>query len=99
MEVRLLSRKEIESLQIPVTEVMDVVEKGFALKGKDAMEMPAKIGIHPRKDCFIHAMPCFVGGGADVAGISGSRGIRSTRRRVCPTSPESCASTTRRPVL
>ena len=69
MEVRLLPRKEIESLQIPVTEVMDVVEKGFALKGKDAMEMPAKIGIHPRKDCFIHAMPCYVGGGADVAGI------------------------------
>ena len=69
MEVRLLSRKEVESRQIPVTEVMDVVEKGFALKGKDAMEMPAKIGIHPRKDCFIHAMPCFVGGGADVAGI------------------------------
>ena len=69
MEVMLLSRKEIESLQIPVTEIMDVVEKGFVLKGKEKMEMPAKIGIHPRKDCFIHAMPCYVGGAADVAGI------------------------------
>ncbi|HAK41376.1 MAG TPA: peptide transporter, partial [Synergistaceae bacterium] len=56
MEVMLISQKEIESLHIPVTEVMDVVEKGFALKGEEKLEMPAKIGIHPRKDCFIHAM-------------------------------------------
>lgn len=69
MEVMLISQKEIESLRIPVTEVMDVVEKGFALKGEEKLEMPAKIGIHPRKDCFIHAMPCYAGGSADVAGI------------------------------
>lgn len=69
MEVMLISQKEIESLRIPVTEVMDVVEKGFALKGEEKMEMPAKVGIHPRKDCFIHAMPCYAGGSADVAGI------------------------------
>lgn len=69
MELMLISQKEIEALKIPVTEVMDVVERGFALKGEGNMEMPAKIGIHPRKDCFIHAMPCFAGGKTDVAGI------------------------------
>lgn len=69
MEVMVLSLKEIESLNIPVSEVMKVVERGFTLKGEEKMEMPAKIGIHPRKDCFIHAMPCYAGGDVDAAGI------------------------------
>jgi len=69
MEIMVLSLKEIEALNIPVSEVMKVVERGFALKGEDKMEMPAKIGIHPRKDCFIHAMPCYAGGDVDAAGI------------------------------
>lgn len=69
MEVLVLSFKEIEAMNIPVSEVMKVVERGFTLKGEEKMEMPAKIGIHPRKDCFIHAMPCYVGGDVDAAGI------------------------------
>lgn len=69
MEVRVISMKEIESLGISVVEVMEVVEKGFRLKGEGKVELPAKIGIHPRHDCFIHAMPCFVGGEVDAAGI------------------------------
>ncbi|MGC9490814.1 MAG: ornithine cyclodeaminase family protein [Thermovirgaceae bacterium] len=69
MNIRVLSLAEIEGLGISITEVMDVVEKGFKLKGEGKVELPAKIGIHPRHDCFIHAMPCFVGADADVAGI------------------------------
>lgn len=69
MEILVLSEKEITSLGIPVSEVMEVVERGFALKGEEKMEMPAKIGIHPRKDCFIHAMPCYAGGDVDAAGL------------------------------
>lgn len=69
MEIMVLSLKDIEAMNIPVSEVMKVVERGFALKGEEKMEMPAKIGIHPRKDCFIHAMPCYVGGDVDAAGI------------------------------
>jgi len=69
MEILVLSEKEIVSLGIPVSEVMEVVERGFTLKGEEKMEMPAKIGIHPRKDCFIHAMPCYAGGDVDAAGL------------------------------
>lgn len=69
MEILVLSEKEITSLGIPVSEVMEVVERGFTLKGEEKMEMPAKIGIHPRKDCFIHAMPCYAGGDVDAAGL------------------------------
>jgi len=64
VEVRVISMKEIESLGISIVEIMDVVEKGFKLKGEGKVELPAKIGIHPRHDCFIHAMPCYVGGGS-----------------------------------
>ncbi|MFP4481610.1 MAG: ornithine cyclodeaminase family protein [Thermovirgaceae bacterium] len=69
MNIRILSLAEIEGLGISVAEIMDVVEKGFRLKGEGEIELPAKIGIHPRKDCFIHAMPCFVGDDVDVSGI------------------------------
>ena len=50
-------------------EIMDGVEAGFAALGRGEGEMPAKIGIHPREDCFIHAMPCHLGGKVDRAGI------------------------------
>lgn len=69
MKVLCISQEQVESLGIPVSEVMQAVEQGFVLKGRKQMEMPAKIGIHPRPDCFIHAMPCWVGGEVDAAGI------------------------------
>lgn len=69
MELLCISEAQVQSLGISVAEVMEVVEKGFILKGEEKMELPAKIGVHPRHDCFIHAMPCWVGGDVDVAGI------------------------------
>lgn len=69
IDVLWLSMDEIDSLGITMTEVMERVERGFAALGRGEVEMPAKIGIHPRGDCFIHAMPCWVGGSADACGI------------------------------
>jgi ornithine cyclodeaminase/alanine dehydrogenase len=43
-------------------EVLAAVEEGFALKGLGKTEMPPKPGIHPRPDCFIHAMPAYIKG-------------------------------------
>lgn len=68
-DVLWLSQEEIDSLGITMSDVMDRVEQGFAALGRGEVEMPAKIGIHPRKDCFIHAMPCWVGGKEDTCGI------------------------------
>ena len=68
-EVLWISAKEIDSLGITMPQIMDAVEAGFAALGRGEGEMPAKIGIHPRHDCFIHAMPCYLGGGVDRAGI------------------------------
>ncbi len=67
-DVLWLSQKEVESLNIPMADVIAAVEEGWRLKGEGKVEMPAKIGIHPRKNCYIHAMPCWVGGDVDTCG-------------------------------
>lgn len=69
LDVLWLSGEEIASLGISMREVMNRVEEGFAALGRGEVEMPAKIGVHPREDCFIHAMPCWVGGEVDACGI------------------------------
>jgi len=69
MEIRWLSRRDVESLSIGMSEVLAAVERGFRLKGEGEVELPSKIGVHTRKDCFLHAMPCFLGGEADRVGM------------------------------
>ncbi|XXJ19434.1 ornithine cyclodeaminase family protein [Desulfovibrio caledoniensis] len=59
----------MDRLGISMAEVMDAVETGFAALGKGLGSMPAKIGVHPREDSFIHAMPCHLGGHIDRAGV------------------------------
>jgi hypothetical protein len=41
-------------------DVLEVLDRGFAARGHGRTEMPPKPGIHPRPDCFIHAMPAWV---------------------------------------
>ncbi len=60
MEIIYLSRSAVESLGMTMAEVLEAVENGFRLKGLGRTEMPPKPGIHPRADCFIHAMPAYV---------------------------------------
>ncbi len=74
-EVLWLSQEEVISLGLSMKEIIDAVEEGFKLKGEDKMELPAKIGVHPRPNCFIHAMPCWIGGDIDVAGIKWAAGF------------------------
>ncbi|BCS86936.1 ornithine cyclodeaminase family protein [Pseudodesulfovibrio sediminis] len=68
-EVLWISANEIDQLGISMAEIMDAVETGFAAMGRGEGEMPAKIGIHPRENSFTHAMPCYIGGGIDKAGV------------------------------
>lgn len=59
-----LTRPEVESIGMEMSkqEAMDYVERGLVLHGKKAIEMPAKIGVHPKghKDNLMHAMPVYV---------------------------------------
>jgi len=59
-EILYLSRHDIDNLNIPIAEVIRVVEKAFLEKVEGRTEVPPKPGIHPQKDAFIHAMPAYI---------------------------------------
>jgi len=84
LDIRILSFEDIASLGIAVSDVIGVVETGFRLKGEGKVELPAKIGIHPRNDCHIHAMPCYVSAEMDVAGIKWVSGYAINRAKGLP---------------
>lgn len=79
-----ISRREIESLNISMPMIMDAVERGFAALGRGEAEIPPKIGIHPRENSFIHAMPCHVGGNVDRCGIKCVSGYPQNPHRGMP---------------
>jgi ornithine cyclodeaminase/alanine dehydrogenase-like protein (mu-crystallin family) len=66
--LRYLSRADVEAVGLTGLEAIDILADAFRAKRDGAVEMPPKIGVHPRDDAFIHAMPAYLAG-ADVAGI------------------------------
>ena len=83
-DVRFISQAEVESLGITMKEVMDYVEIGWKKKGEGDIELPAKIGVHPRHDCYMHAMPCWIGGDVDMAGIKWVCGYPTNLKKNLP---------------
>jgi len=83
-DVLWLSRADIDSIGLTMREIMDVVEEGFAAMGRGEVEMPPKIGIHTRKDCFNHSMPCYVGGDLDLAGVKVVSGYPPNHKKGLP---------------
>lgn len=59
-DILYLSRVEVERLNIPMIEVIRVIEEAFYEKAEGRTEVPPKPGIHPQKNAFIHAMPAYV---------------------------------------
>jgi len=59
-ELLFLSRADIESVNLPMNDIIDCVEEAFRHKGTRDFEMPPKPGIHPAPDAFIHAMPAYL---------------------------------------
>lgn len=55
-----LSRKDVEAIQLPMTEIIAALEAMFNEKGNGKVEMPPKPGIHTRPNAFIHAMPAYI---------------------------------------
>ena len=55
-----LSKTDVESVDLSMPEVIDLVETAFTEKGHGRVEMPPKPGIHPGEDNFIHAMPAYI---------------------------------------
>ena len=55
-----LSRADVETVNLPMNEIIDLLEKAFLEKGRGRVEMPPKPGIHTMPDAFIHAMPAYI---------------------------------------
>jgi ornithine cyclodeaminase/alanine dehydrogenase-like protein (mu-crystallin family) len=59
-EIRYLSRSDVEAVGVSMSQIVAALKTMFAEKGQNKVEMPPKPGIHPRPDCFIHAMPAYI---------------------------------------
>ncbi len=66
--IRYLSRADVEAVGLRGLDVVDILAGLFRAKREGAVEMPPKIGVHPRPDAFIHAMPAYLED-ADAVGI------------------------------
>ena len=73
-----LSQEDILDLDIPLGEVIGLVEKGLFEHGKGRVENPPKPGIHSKPDSFIHAMPAYFRG-LGIGGLKWVSGYPSNR--------------------
>lgn len=58
-EILYLTQADVQAVDLPMVDIMDVLEEAFIEKLHGRVEMPPKPGIHPRPDAFVHAMPCW----------------------------------------
>ncbi len=82
-EVLYLSRRDVESVGLPMADIVEATEEVFIAKGSGKTEMPPKPGIHTREDSFIHAMPAYVEP-AEAAGLKWVAGYPSNTSRDLP---------------
>ena len=61
-ELLYLTQDDVVAAGLTPAEVIDRVRIALAEHGRERVEMPAKIGIHPRRDSLMHAMPAWVPG-------------------------------------
>jgi ornithine cyclodeaminase/alanine dehydrogenase-like protein (mu-crystallin family) len=81
--VRYLSRADVEAVGLSGGEVIDILVAAFRAKREGAVEMPPKIGVHPRDDAFIHAMPAYLAS-TDAVGIKWVAGYPDNQRLGLP---------------
>ncbi len=55
-----LGRDEVRALLPPIPAQIDLVERTYRAMADGRVEAPPKIGVHPRPDTFIHAMPAYL---------------------------------------
>ncbi|MCJ7567133.1 MAG: hypothetical protein MUO58_06310 [Anaerolineales bacterium] len=78
-----LSKADVESVDLDVSTIIDLLEKAFREKGEGNVEMPPKPGIHTQPDAFIHAMPAYIPA-LKSAGIKWVSGYPQNQERGLP---------------
>jgi ornithine cyclodeaminase/alanine dehydrogenase-like protein (mu-crystallin family) len=76
--IRYLSRADVEAVGLSGVEVIEILEGAFRAKRAGDVEMPPKIGVHPRDDAFIHAMPAYLSD-SDAVGLKWVAGYPSNQ--------------------
>lgn len=78
-----LSRADVERVDLPMKEIIALLERAFVEKGNGRVEMPPKPGIHTMPDAFVHAMPAFIRS-MQSAGIKWVSGYPDNAKRGLP---------------
>jgi ornithine cyclodeaminase/alanine dehydrogenase len=82
-ELIYLSKQEVEKINIPMNQIIEVLDRAFKEKGTGKVEMPPKPGIHTRPDAFIHAMPAYIPS-LESAGIKWVSGYPNNQKKGLP---------------
>lgn len=96
-EILYLSRADIEAINLPMSELMDILEQAYIEKNNGNLDMPPKLGIAPAPEAFIHAMPCWLPE-MHAAGLKWVGGTRQNKSKGLPFWADSASLTIQRPV-
>ncbi|CAN5299417.1 hypothetical protein BH09ACT13_BH09ACT13_03850 [soil metagenome] len=58
--LRFVDRQTVASLLPPILEQVELAGEVYRAMARGEVEMPPKVGVHPRPDAFVHAMPAFL---------------------------------------
>jgi ornithine cyclodeaminase/alanine dehydrogenase len=58
--LRLVDREIVVSALPPIPEQVELAARVYRALARGEVEMPPKIGVHPRMDAFLHAMPAYL---------------------------------------
>lgn len=61
-EILYLTREDCMNTGLTTEDIISITQSALEAHGRKETEMPAKIGIHPYKNTFFHAMPALVPG-------------------------------------
>jgi ornithine cyclodeaminase/alanine dehydrogenase-like protein (mu-crystallin family) len=60
MDVRWLSKQDVEAVALQPAECIDLVRRTLLHHARGELEMPPKLGVHPPQGRHMHAMPAFI---------------------------------------
>ncbi len=83
MDILYLAREDVEAVAPSMEEIIGLLETAFREKGLGRTQMPPKMDLHPRENCFIHSMPAFVPA-LDAAGMKWISGYPTNRDHGLP---------------
>lgn len=81
--IRYLSRQDVETINVPMNEIIEALEVMFREKAAGNTQMPPKPSIYPTADGFIHAMPAWIGS-LKSAGVKWVAGYQNNPARGLP---------------